>query len=74
MEGALPLGMMAGAEFSLMHFQLHNGDKLLLMSDGIAEATDANGQLYGFERIHELLHTARSAAEVAMASQVPIVL
>ena len=43
MEGALPLGMIESAEFSLMHFELKPDDKLVLMSDGIAEATDAEG-------------------------------
>ena len=28
------------------------------MSDGIAEATDDEGHLFGFERVHELLRTA----------------
>ena len=69
MEGALPLGMIEAAEFSVMHFQLKKGDKLMLMSDGIAEATDANGTLFGFERIHELLRTDRFAAEIADAAQ-----
>ncbi len=69
MEGALPLGMMEGAEFSVMRFQLEPDDKLVLMSDGIAEATDADGHLFGFERVHELLHSAKSAAEVANAAQ-----
>ena len=69
MEGALPLGIFEGAESSVMHFQLNPGDRLVLMSDGIAEATDANGHLFGFERVHELLRTARSAAEVADAAQ-----
>ncbi len=69
MDGALPLGMMEGAEFSLVHFQLKDGDKLVLMSDGIAEAIDANGNLFGFERVHELLRTATTAAEIASAAQ-----
>jgi Stage II sporulation protein E (SpoIIE) len=69
MEGALPLGMIEGAEPSVMHFQLKEDDKLVLMSDGIAEATDAEGHLFGFERVHELLRTAGSAAEVAAAAQ-----
>lgn len=69
MEGALPLGIMEGTEFSVMHFHLKDGDKLVLMSDGIAEATDAEGALFGFERVHELLRTANSAAEVANAAQ-----
>jgi sulfur transfer complex TusBCD TusB component (DsrH family) len=69
MEGALPLGMMEGAELSAMRFRLSEGDRLMLLSDGIAEATDANGELFGFERVHELLRTASSAAEVASAAQ-----
>jgi serine phosphatase RsbU (regulator of sigma subunit) len=52
-----------------MNFQLSVGDKLVLMSDGIAEATDAEGNLFGFERVHELLRTAKSAAEVASVAQ-----
>ncbi|HEY1901195.1 MAG TPA: PP2C family protein-serine/threonine phosphatase [Terracidiphilus sp.] len=69
MEGALPLGMIEGAEPSMMQFQLNPGDRLTLMSDGIAEATDANGRLFGFERVNELLRTARSAAGIAEAAQ-----
>jgi serine phosphatase RsbU (regulator of sigma subunit) len=69
MEGALPLGLFEGAEPSVMHFELKDGDKLMLMSDGIAEATDANGKLFGFERVHSLLRTATTAAEIAAAAQ-----
>jgi hypothetical protein len=69
MEGALPLGMVGGAEFSVMYFQLKDGDKLVLMSDGIVEATDAKGNLFGFERVQELLRTATTAADLASAAQ-----
>jgi Stage II sporulation protein E (SpoIIE) len=69
MEGALPLGMMPGAEFSVMRFKLAEGDRLMLLSDGIVEAMDDEGHLFGFERVHDLLHTKRSAAEVASAAQ-----
>lgn len=69
MEGALPLGMIEGAEFSVMSFTLAEDDKLVLVSDGIAEATDADGQLFGFDRVQELLRTGKSASEVAGAAQ-----
>ena len=69
MEGALPLGMIEGAEFSVMHFKLKVDDKLVVMSDGIAEATDAAGRLFGFERVYELLRTATTAALIATAAQ-----
>ena len=61
--------MREDAEFSYMRFQLSEDDTLVLMSDGIAEATDAEGHLFGFERIHELLRRVSSAAEVATAAQ-----
>ena len=69
MEGAMPLGMIEGAEFSVMQFDLAPGDSLMLLSDGIAEARDEQGQLFGFERIHEMLKQPRSAAEVATTAQ-----
>ena len=69
MEGALPLGMTDGAEFSVMHFRLAEGDKLVLVSDGIAEAMDADGQLFGFDRVQQLLRTGTSASEVASVAQ-----
>ena len=69
MEGALPLGMVESAEFSVMHFQFAAGDRLMLMSDGIAEAQDKQGQLFGFERIQQMMQKSSTAAEVATAAQ-----
>ena len=69
MEGALPLGMIEEADFSMMTFKLNEGDQLMLMSDGIPEATNANGDLFGFERIHELLRSGQTATSVAAAAQ-----
>ncbi len=68
-EGTLPLGMKDGAEISVMRFNLKENDRLVLLSDGVAEATDADGHLFGFERVEELLRTAGSASEVAVAAQ-----
>jgi len=65
MEGALPLGMMDDAEFSIMRFTLAAGDRLMLVSDGIVEAMDAEGQLFGFDRVQQLLRTGKSASEKA---------
>jgi serine phosphatase RsbU (regulator of sigma subunit) len=68
-EGSLPLGMIEDAEFSVLQFRFAQGDQLLLMSDGIAEATDLNGDLFGFERILDLLRNSASAAAIATAAQ-----
>ncbi len=69
MEGALPLGMVPGALFTSMNFKLAEGDRLVLLSDGIAEATDADGHLFGFDRVEQLLRSQPSAAEIAAAAQ-----
>jgi hypothetical protein len=69
LDGALPLGMLDGTEFSVLRFKLKDSDKLVLLSDGVVEAMDENGQLFGFERVHDLLHSAQSATAVADAAQ-----
>ncbi len=67
MAGALPLGMIDGAEFSVMRFQLSQGDRLTFVSDGVVEAANKDRELYGFERTAAL--ATRPAAEIAEAAQ-----
>ncbi len=68
-EGALPLGTISGIGYSVQRFQLQEGDALILMSDGIAEAQNAQGEMYGFERVNALLSRPVSTAEIAAAAQ-----
>ncbi len=69
MEGALPLGTIDGAEFTLTRFSLQEHDRLVLASDGIVEAMDEQGHLFGFERVQELVAGRTTAADVATAAQ-----
>ena len=68
-EGALPLGTIPDADHSVTTFTLHPGDSLILMSDGIVEAQDARGNLFGFDRISQLLQKRTTAADIATAAQ-----
>jgi serine phosphatase RsbU (regulator of sigma subunit) len=68
-EGALPLGAVSVIEFPVAHFKLAEGDTLMLMTDGIAEAQDAAGHLFGFDRIDALLSHRATASAVASAAQ-----
>lgn len=68
-QGALPLGAVPDADFSTGGFTLEPGDTLVLMSDGIAEAQDSHGHLFGFDRIHTMLQKPVTAADVATAAQ-----
>ena len=46
----LPLGLVPDVEYDEVRFDLAPGGTLTLVSDGIVEAADASGQLYGFDR------------------------
>lgn len=59
-------GVVDDVEFTLMQTQLHTGDCLLLYTDGVNEAMDADYQLYGNERLHQLFSQChqRTAAQI----------
>jgi serine phosphatase RsbU (regulator of sigma subunit) len=50
LEGALPLGVKSGAHYETTHFHLAQGSRLTFYSDGVVEAQNAEGELFGFER------------------------
>jgi Stage II sporulation protein E (SpoIIE)/Beta-galactosidase jelly roll domain len=68
-EGALPLGILPGMDFPVTSFCLEPGDSLLMMSDGVVEAQNERGELFGFERIEQMLRKPTTAAEIATAAQ-----
>ncbi len=47
----LPLGMVAGLVYEEIELPLNAGDLVLLSSDGIVEAHNPAGELFGFERL-----------------------
>lgn len=50
------LAGMEGAKYKEYELVLNPGDKLYLYTDGVAEATDANNELYGTDRMLEALN------------------
>jgi serine phosphatase RsbU (regulator of sigma subunit) len=70
LEGSLPLGLVSSAYYGEVAMQLAPGDHLSLYTDGLLEARNATGELFGFERLHALLMnrpTAQQATEAAVA-------
>jgi branched-subunit amino acid transport protein len=53
-SGALPLGAKAGTHYETMRFQLPRGSRITFYSDGIVEAQNAKGELFGFERSRQI--------------------
>ncbi len=66
-EGAFPLGALPSYSFPIQRFQLGEGESLLFVSDGVVEARNAQGELFGFERTAGL--SKQPAEEIAHAAQ-----
>jgi serine phosphatase RsbU (regulator of sigma subunit) len=49
--GSFPVGLVEEAEFATVTEQLEPGDTLVLYSDGVTEAENAAGHLFGFDRL-----------------------
>ena len=58
-----PLGVTPDLEAGEARVQLHSGDMLIMVSDGILEARDARGVEYGLSRLSRRIRTARGSAE-----------
>ena len=65
-SAGLPLGVTAPAEYSEAHFHLVPGDTLTFLSDGVVEARNQAGELFGFERTRDL--STQSAQSIARAA------
>ncbi len=61
------VGMTAGAEFTAGSVRIERGDALLAFSDGVTEARDADGALYGDDRLAALLTPPFPSAEQVLA-------
>lgn len=63
-----PVGVVTDLQTGEARVQLHTGDMLVMISDGILEARDARGVEYGVNRLSRRLRTARgSSADVIQA-------
>lgn len=52
---ASPLGFFDGPELEMRSFRFERGDRLLLYTDGLTEAFNDRGQVFGRERLEEVL-------------------
>jgi serine phosphatase RsbU (regulator of sigma subunit)/predicted ester cyclase len=56
----MPLGLMPGMAYEQKEIVLEPGDSVLFYSDGLVEAHDPEGEMFGFPRLRKLI-AARSA-------------
>jgi len=67
LTGALPLGVMSGAVYETIQFHLAPGSRLTFYSDGVVEAQNQRGELFGFDRAKDL--STQPAAAIAEAAK-----
>lgn len=63
--GSLPLGIVPGAEYDEIAFRLQENETLTFYTDGIVEARNSQGQLFGFDRVQELSRAGASPVNIA---------
>ena len=61
-EHSFVIGGMNGVHYKEYQLQLEKGDKLFLYTDGVVEATDEKGALFGTERMIDALNTCADLA------------
>jgi len=62
-EGNLPVGLVPMVEFGAMKLQLKPDDRLLLVTDGVTEAENADGEFFGSDRLESCCHKGLAAIE-----------
>jgi phosphoserine phosphatase RsbU/P len=67
LPGDLPLGVLANLSYEEARFFLHPGDRILLLSDGVVEARQPSGELFGFDRLRNF--SQQSAFYLAEAAK-----
>ena len=68
--GNLPLGLTAGVAYPPGETSLNPGDRLVLYTDGIVEAANAAGELFGVERLDMLLREACNQSPKAIIEHI----
>jgi serine phosphatase RsbU (regulator of sigma subunit) len=66
-DSGFPLGVIPGVAYGETSVALESGDRLTFLSDGVVEARNAAGELFGFERTSSI--SIQSADQIARAAK-----
>ena len=69
-EGGPVIGAFCESSYVQQEIQLHEGDKLLLFTDGVTEARDASGDEFGEHRLQECLRAFRGSNAAELRTQI----
>jgi len=63
----MPLGLMPGMRYEEKEIVLDAGDSALFYSDGLVEAHDPKGEMFGFPRLQGLVGAHRSGGSALIS-------
>jgi serine phosphatase RsbU (regulator of sigma subunit) len=66
-HGNLPVGLLADATYSSDHCQMRPGDRMILVTDGVTEAENAQGDMFDNERLEQVAGKSASMEDVFTA-------
>jgi len=66
-QSSYPLGVRRELEYSVLEENLQSGDRIVLVTDGCIEALDADGEVYGWDRLSERLSALGGSDSQAIA-------
>ncbi|MGB6827824.1 MAG: PP2C family protein-serine/threonine phosphatase [Terracidiphilus sp.] len=67
LAGTLPLGFAGGGQYQTMSFVIAPGSRLVFCTDGVVEAQNGKGELFGFERTRQI--STKTAVEIGDAAR-----
>lgn len=65
-----PFGILKDASYEETRLQLEPGDKVVLYTDGIVEAMNEKEEIYGFERLQEVIKSSRAETSEALMNEI----
>ena len=52
---ALPLGLRSDSDYPVTEIEVSHGDRIIFCSDGIIEATNSQGEIFGFDNTADMI-------------------
>jgi serine phosphatase RsbU (regulator of sigma subunit) len=65
-----PLGILDEANYEETQLEIAPGDKVVFYTDGIVEAMNKKQEMYGFERLHEVVKASTSETAEALMKDI----
>lgn len=67
-DGNVPVGLIPGVKYTAAKLQLKPGDHLVVVTDGVTEAEDATGDMFGYQRFEECCKHGLAGIESAVTA------